>query len=188
MFIISQIHMEVPTAEVIGTVSSVAFGRPNEATKFRIHCPNMGKTFDAICSFYSPFRQGDTIYAFCAVDKQLVLHLLSPPFVQPPIDKDSMLQCFMRAIKCSYRDSLRLYSAISRSANGDENVISYLSDLAQKWCDTYNPDILAMFKTEPDEAKKLLSWWHRERNLRRLYLLGLTKKEINACRMKCYTI
>src|SRR5690606_7955180 len=32
-----------------------------------------------------------------------------------------------------------------------------------------------------DQAQKLLRWWHREQILRRLYLLGLTKKEIKEC-------
>jgi hypothetical protein len=37
-------------------------------------------------------------------------------------------------------------------------------------------------KVEPETMKKLLVWWYKERNLRRLWLFGLTNKEINSCR------
>jgi hypothetical protein len=175
------------TAEVAGIVTQVTFAqRRGDPTTFKIHCPNMKKTFDAICELFCPIRVGDTIYALCMIGPDMRLHVSRPPFVQPAIDRDSIVQCFMRALRQGYGPAIRIYSTISRIAGGDDAVIPFLTGIAQSWNDTHNADILFMFAgTEPDDVKKLLSWWHKERNLRRLYLFGLTKKEINACRMTC---
>ena len=175
------------TAEVAGVVTTINFGqRRGDPATFRIHCPNIGKNFDAVCDLFCPIRQGDTIYALCMVGPDGRLHVSKPPFVQPAMDRDSMVQCFMRALKQGYGPSMKIYSTIARISGGDESVIPFLTGIAQSWNDTHNADILFMFNgIDSDDVKKLLSWWHRERNLRRLYLFGLTKKEINACRMTC---
>ncbi|CAH6418422.1 RecD helicase /ATP-dependent exoDNAse [uncultured virus] len=175
------------TAEVAGVVTTVNFPqRRNDPTTFRIHCPNSGRTYDAVCDLFCPIRQGDTIYALCMIGPDGKLYVSKPPFVQPAIDRDSMIQCFMRSLRQGYGPAVKLYSMVSKIAGGDEAVIPFLTGIAQSWNDTHNADILFMFNgVEPDDVKKLLSWWHKERNLRRLYLFGLTKKEINACRMTC---
>ena len=174
-------------AEVAGVVTSVNFSqRRGDPTTFKIHCPNIGKTFDAVCDLFCPIRQGDTIYALCMIGPDGKLYVSKPPFVQPAIDRDSMIQCFMRAMRQGYGPTIKLYSLISKIAGGEDAVIPFLTGIAQSWNDTHNSEILFMFNgVEPEDIKKLLSWWHRERNLRRLYLFGLTKKEINACRMTC---
>lgn len=174
-------------AEVSGIITSIDFSKRNgDPTKFRILCPNIGKTFDAVCDLFCPIRQGDTIYAWCMIAQDGKLHVCKPPFVQPAIDKDSMVQCLMRSLKQGYGPSMKIYSVLSKISGGDEAVIPFLTGIAQSWNDTRNSDILFMFNgVEPDDVKKLLSWWHRERNLRRLYLFGLNKKEINACRLTC---
>lgn len=174
-------------AEVAGIVKTINFPKNRgDHTTFKIYCPNMRKTFDAVCNLFCPIRQGDTIYAACMIGQNNILHINKPPFVQPAIDKDSIIQCFMRALKQGFKPTIKLYNEISKIAGGDDMVIPFLTGIAQSWNDTYNSDILFMFDgTEPENVKKLLGWWHKERNLRRLYLFGLTKKEINACRMTC---
>lgn len=175
------------SAEVAGVITSVNFPKhKTDPTTFKVHCPNIGKTFDGVCDLFCPIRQGDTIYALCRIGPDMKLYVSKPPFVQPAIDRDSMIQCFMRAMKQGYGPTVRLYSLISRIAGGDDAVIPFLSGISQSWNDTHNADILLMFPgIEPEDIKKLISWWYRERNLRRLYLFGLTKKEVNACRMTC---
>lgn len=175
------------TAEVTGVVTVVNIPKQKgEPTTFKINCPNMNKTFDAVCDFYCPIRVGDTIYALCAIDANMKLHVTKSPFVQPCIDRNSIVQCFMRCLRLGFMPCTKLYNTISQIAGGDEQVISFLSAIAQLWSDTHNSEILFMFEnTEPEDIKKLMGWWYRERNLRRLYLLGLTKKEINASRLTC---
>jgi exodeoxyribonuclease V alpha subunit len=180
----------LPVAEVTGEITRVDFPKSRgDPTTFRIHCKGMGKTFDGVCSFFCPIRTGDTMYAICRIDSTQKLHVALPPFVQPAIDKDSIIQCFMKALKQGWGPACKIFGAASKLAGGDDLVIPYISDLSQKWTDTRLSDILYLFKSvDPDDIKKLLGWWHRERNLRRLYLLDLNKKEINACRLTCEDI
>lgn len=174
------------TAEVIGYVTSIKFGQRGDPINFRIHCPNSKKTYNAVCSLFCPIRENDTIYALCNIGLDGILYVMREPFVQPAIDRDSVIQCFMRSMRKGYGTIIKLYNDISKIAGGDDSVIPFLSGIAQSWNDTRNSDILFMFNgAEPDDVKKLLVWWHKERNLRRLYLFGLTKKEINSCRMTC---
>lgn len=173
-------------AEVAGIVTKIDYPTGgSKITNFNINCPNMGKTFQASCDFYCPIRVHDTIYALCIITPDNKLVLSKPPFVQPPIDKNSIITCFMRAMKKGFVPCAKMYSNISNCAGGDENVISFLTGISQSYNDTKSADILMMMGDDPDDAKQLLSWWYRERNLRRLYLFGLTKKEINACRSTC---
>jgi len=179
--------MDVQYAEVVGVVGTVKKSTSyNEPVNFKIKCPNMNKTFDAVCGLFCPVREGDTIYAYCMVSPDGKFHIAKPPFVQPPLGKESVVQCFFRCLKQGYKESVKLYDKISEKAEGDHNVIPYLSQIAQAWNDTHKVDLLYMFDTvDSDDVKKLLGWWHRERNVRRLWLLGLNKKEINACRLTC---
>lgn len=174
-------------AEVAGVITQVTFPqRRTDPTTFRVHCPGVGKTFEGVCDLFCPIRQGDTIYALCTIGPDMKLYVSKPPFVQPAMDRDSIIQCFMRAMRQGYGPTVKLYRTISQLAGGDDLVIPFLTGIAQSWYDTRNVDILFMFPgIESEDVKKLLSWWHRERNLRRLYLFGLTKKEINAARMTC---
>jgi hypothetical protein len=177
-------------AEVTGIITKVNFAQGRgEPTTFKIHCPNIGKTYDAVCSLFCPIRQGDTIYALCSIGVDGRLHITRQPFVQPPIDRENTIQCFMRALKIGFGPAAKIYQTIARNAGSNDSVITYLSEIAQAWEDSRNNEILHMLNgIEPEEVQKLLGWWHRERNMRRLYLFGLNKKEINACRMTCEEI
>jgi len=157
-----------------------------DPTELVIHFPNMNKSFNAICKIFCPLREKDTIYTLCYLDQNQVLHITKQPFAQAPIDKDYVIQCFIRATKAPFMSCKRLYDNISNVSGGNDQVITYLSQMAQTWNDEHNSDLLYLFdKVEPDVIKKLLGWWYRERNLRRLWLFGLTNKEINACRLTC---
>lgn len=160
-----------------------------DPTEFIIYFPNMDKSFNAICKLFCSLREKDTIYTICYLDKNQTLHITKQPFAQAPIDKDYVIQCFIRATKSPFMSCKRLYENISSNAGGNDQVISYLSQISQSWNDEHNSDILYMFdKVEPEVVKKLLVWWYKERNLRRLWLFGLTNKEINACRLTCEKI
>lgn len=170
--------------EITGIVLDVrrkpAFGHP---TEFTINFPKSNRTFSAVGPDFFPIQKGDTIYGFARIISN-VLHLVSNPFVQPATDRDTIIQCLMRAIRISHNQADRVYKALDKASNGQ--VVTWLTDTSQQWMNTHNPDLLTLFEgLDIDKAKIMLYWWHRERNLRRLYLLGLTKQDINACRLTC---
>lgn len=174
-------------AQVTGVIKTInKKANFKDPTTLKIFCPGSNSTFVMTYNFFCPLREGDVIYGICCVGDNQILHLLQPPFVQPAIDKDYVIQSFIRAAKIPFLSARKLYDTMSKSSGGDENVIGYLSTLSQNWSDNHNSEMLNMFdKVEPEMMKKLLSWWHKERNLRRLYLFGLNNKEINACRLTC---
>ena len=160
-----------------------------DPTELVIHFPNMNKSFNAICKLFCPLREKDCIYTLGYIDNNQLLHITKQPFTQAPIDKDYVIQCFIRATKSPFMPCKRLYENMSSIAGGNDQVINYLSQISQSWNDEHNSDVLYMFdKIEPETVKKLLVWWYKERNLRRLWLFGLTNKEINSCRMTCENI
>ena len=168
------------TVELIGVITNVDY--KNKC--FSVHCVSINKTFKVTCDMFCPVQKDDTIHAICVVRHDGILAVVEAPFVQPSMSKNSIVQCFIMALKCSYANASKLYNTIDRM--GDTNVATTLSGLAQRWNDKHDPDILLMFgDASMDDVKKLLNWWHKQRNLRRLYLLGLNNKEINASRLTC---
>jgi hypothetical protein len=72
-------------------------------------------------------------------------------------------------------------------STGEDGVIAVLSELAGAYATTGSTipvtTIMSATKLREQQVKDLLRWWHNQRSLRRLYLLGLTKKEIRGARM-----
>ena len=183
-------NSSLKTAEIIGIVTNITYpSNKGSPTFFKLFFPNSKKTYNCQCDFFCPLRINDTIYGFCSIDDNEKLYLLRLPFVQPAIDKDTLIQCLMKVLKIGFKDVIKLYKFMSLVSEGEENICAFLSGISQNWNDTHNIDILNMFDTlEADTTKKLLKFWHKDRNLRRLYLLGLNKREIDSCKMSCDSI
>ena len=157
-----------------------------DPTTFKIYCPNIRKTLEAVCNFYCPIRLHDSIYALCEIKSDNKFYILRPPFVQPSIDKGSIIQSFVRILRIGIIQCGNIFDIMSNISGGDDQVIAFLTGLAQLWNDTNNINILSMFNgIDSVKIKKILNWWYKDRNLRRLYLLGLNDKEINECKMTC---
>lgn len=166
--------------ELIGVVTNNDYKNKT----FTVHCAGINKSFVVYCDIFCPVQKGDSLHALCITRLDGTFAVVKPPFVQPASSKTSIIQCFIMALKCTYTTANKLYTTIERMS--DNNVVNTLSELAQRWNDCHDPDILLMFgDATMDEVRKLLTWWYKQRNLRRLYLLGLNNKEINACRMTC---
>lgn len=171
--------------QVTGVIEDVKF-KKGEKTTYKIYCSGINKRFDLYDGgIFFPVRKGDTINGYCSL-KNNQLRLLVAPFVQPATDKSNVLLCMVKALKCSYKDCEKIYNKIKSVAGNEERVVFQLSSMAQTWNDNKNNEILFEVPgVEHEKMRKLLYWWYKERNLRRLYLLGLNKSEINASRMTC---
>lgn len=181
-------------AELFGVVRYVQPRRGyGEPTEFTVNTPQMGKNWHCICRFFCPVQEGDTIYAFCSQNPGGTLQIIRPPFVQIPTDKASIVRCFIRVLRGSgFGDirSDRLYNLFADRAGGQSEVVTYISNLSRQWLNSRDNDVLELYKeaANAEQMKKLLQWWHQQRDLRRLYLLGLTNKEINESHMTCEEI
>ena len=139
---------------------------------------------------------GDSLVAVCKkLSKEGTNHLkiTQPPFIQVALDQASVVECLVRSLKgtpypISKSTAVTLYKAIKNSCEKD--VMSELTHLASQWSDYRSKAALEQFTMilKEDQAKTLLVWWHRKRDLRQLWLLGLTNTEIKSCYMTAHEI
>jgi hypothetical protein len=75
------------------------------------------------------------------------------------------------------------YNAIDpESKYSGDGVIAFLTENAADYCNNRNEkmiDVIAGKSLDKSQVRKLLDEWHNKRSMRRLYLLGLTRSEIN---------
>lgn len=166
-------------AELFGRVTQVPRQQFNEQKRFVVLTPESNKKYNCLCPFFCPVQPDDTIYAVVKICDNNNLIITRPPFVQPSVTKENVIKSFVTMGKMGYNQAIKLYEETEKN-KGD--VLFYLSKLAEKWMSTKNPSLLVDFKLmTAKEAGFFLAKWHKQRNLRRLYLFGLTKKEIKAC-------
>ena len=172
--------------DIEGIVTKFDWGKGGQPTVLKIYSPNLKANFDVITFRRVNVREGDFFYATCKRDRATnKLHLDTDPFVELPVNKDAVVKCLMRSLQFQYVPSVRLYERLSQFAGADANVVPFLTGASQQYHDTRHSDVMFHLGLEPEQVGKLFDWWHRERSLRRLLLLGLTKTEINAARMTC---
>lgn len=175
-------------------VKIVKEGKSGQGPVFTIHCPNIGKDFLVDCSGYvCPLHESDAFHAICTFDHSrsatnVSLIVQRPPFVTPATDKQAVLRTFIRVLRGTGFGNIKacgLYDAFSSQHGGDENVITSISELAALWWSTQDDNLFTPYVKFVDkkQMRTLVIWWHKHRSLRRLYLLGLTNKEIEECKM-----
>lgn len=180
-------------AELFGRiVKIIQRGIKGKDAIFVVHAQTLKRDFTCVCSFFAPIDEGDAVYAICTIEENTrygqVLKFVRPPFIQVSMDKDSVLRCFIRVLRGTGFGNIKahhLYDLFSRQAGGDNKVVSFISELAGIWNDNKDDDVFLPYTevVTKDQMKKLITWWFKNRSLRRLYLFGLTNREIEACKM-----
>jgi hypothetical protein len=172
-------------AELIGRIDNVNYKKKGW---FNVYTEEAKKTYKVECSFFCPVAEGDAIYAIVSIEPDGHLKIVRPPFVQIATDKDSILQCFIRVLRGSgfgNTKAFMLFEKFSILSGGDKNVTAFISELARNYVETKDDELLEIYKNilSKELMKKLLIWWHKQRSLRRLYLFGLTNREIDGCKI-----
>lgn len=122
------------------------------------------------CNYFCPARKGDLI---CVRVKDSVAS--KQPFVMIPIDSSNVIENIQRALHCGEKKAKGVYNALS---NIEKNAVSVLDNLAKVFEMRQSVEKITIASLSEDEIKTLLRWWWNSRLLRKLYLLGLTKREI----------
>ncbi len=169
------------TVELFGIITQVPKLRFNEQKRFVVLTPESGNKYNCICPFFCPVQPDDSIYAVVKMCDDNTLLVTRPPFVQPSVSKENVVKCFITMGKMGYNQGLKFYDKIEKD-HGEPPL--YISQLAERWMSTKNAKFLAEFSMmTAKEAGHFLAKWHKQRNMRRLYLLGLTKTEIKKCEL-----
>lgn len=192
----SDISMETDrTYEIIGRIVRVLpKEQDSKNTFFIVHTMKLKQDFTILCTYFAPVSEGDSVYAICVYDPTItgnygyVLRIIRPPFIQPASDKDTIMRIFITVLRRTGFGPAKchdLYDLLGRQAGSEDRIVSFLSELAALWIEYKDSDMLLAYKevVKVEQMKKLLLFWHKNRSLRRLYLLGLTNREIDSCKM-----
>lgn len=188
---------------ITGVITSVS---KSEDRDFRVLAPKSGKRI-YITGYQGDrhhLRVNDTFVGVCKVkkDEPMTVKLVEPPLLKPTsANEDNLQNLFIHAFRrqnFGKREAEALYDHLSVRAQ-DENITipDLLSTMAHKWYESRDPEFLGYLaqkfkefrlkpvrsKTgEPEEqihARRLLMWWRETHDIRRLYLLGLSKELID---------
>lgn len=172
---------------VTGTVSNLKITKGKDTT-WTIKLID-GRKFTILCDFYCPVRNNDIMVGICVRETEKSFRLKYYPDIEFSAEQDTIIQCFMKVSKEKYPVCKTLYDEIEAAAHNEQySFNAYLDDLAEKWSIVSDRSLFNYFSIDANILSTILVWWHKECNLRKVSLLGLTKDEINACHMKCSDI
>src|SRR5579885_2825458 len=185
------------TADLFGYITEVvstAKGKPRkERYDFKVFTTESKKTYLCQCRHFCPVQPGDRIYAKCQILSPTEVIIMEPPFVQIGTDKPSIVQSLARGVfGLGNQKAGLLHDKLHEEALKDprfkqhpEKVSAYLENLALLWRGNQDTALLGAFANilKPDLMAKLLDFWYRKFTLRRLYLMGLTNRDIYGCKM-----
>ncbi len=165
--------------EIIGIVLEVKYVGKDSEIKVKWVEKNINVML--VCKLYCPVKKNDTIYANCIsmINDPNKYYINKPPMVLVAKDKSTIVNHISQSFKIKYPEAIQFYNEISVVAV-DMPVYDYITECAQKYADYKTPSTLDMFGPNPHQydTKVLLEHFHKEFNLRQLYLLGLNNKQI----------
>ena len=171
--------------EIIGIVIDKKYDKKD--IELRVKWVEKNININIICQFYCPAKKNDTIYAECAMltreveGKQVTNYVVTKlPMLLIAKDKNTIISNISTALNLKYPEAVQLYNDIVVIATSENQVYDYMTSLAQDYADYKTPSILTLFGPNPHDydMKLLLEHFHKDFNLRQLYLLGLNNKEI----------
>lgn len=202
MFGRSTVKRVLIDAEVV----NVTKVRGEAGTTFRILTRASRKYYNCLASFHIPIREGDHISGSGVMEKHEVrngyedfVRLTEMPMVQADNSKDGLLRTFLINIKgCSSMKARELYEWLERKV-AEANVVpvaeaeatpdhpttvaTWLDAKAEKLCRDGTPELTLQTAFPTLDTPKFLKWWHYYSSVRRMYLLGLTPKEVKRIHM-----
>ena len=179
--------------EIEGTVRSSKKG------EITILSATSGKDYTLSCESFCPARTGDKIMGYCT-STPIGWKFIHAPVVQVPVGREAVKTAFImgtsREKRINSRVAEKLYNyfheqtvqyivntqdrndPVYRNREMIENaVVEYISLVSNKYIECR--DTVSLPELTPEQTGCLMRWWFKSHNLRRLYFLGLTKKEIN---------
>jgi exodeoxyribonuclease V alpha subunit len=181
-------------AEVCGKVTYI---NTKNRKLFKIHAEKMNRTFRCFLSYDNPFcpiREGDAIFGLAEYTQDPrygdTLNILQPPFVVLGEDKNTIIKNFTTALRGSGFGTMKahkLLESIILKTGSITNAINNLDRMSSyyNYKKESDPALIQSYSDIIKEKQmlRLLQWWYKNRNLRRLWLLGINNTEIRKSRM-----
>lgn len=177
-------------SEALGVVSSIVDSwRPGDArdkpVSFNLFFADAKETHTFRCRYMFPVQAGDLVYAKYAVAEDGVKEVVAPPFAEVGSDPETLRKVLSNSVYGANKNVRQLWTALSLTA-GVDRVDEWLCDVAEKYSSERDPDYLSLCPgIDPPIMRLILQYWHKKRNLRRLYLIGLTTLEVEQSGLTC---
>lgn len=135
---------------------------------------------ECTCGFFCPVHEGDIVIGTATLNNS-VWDFDKPPFVTIPKTRESILKYFKKAL--GYRittNSIEFYSLLEKVHADQSNIFNYICILSSEYCTNGNTKVFDQYcaTIAKEDLRKILVKWNKDVNLRRLYLLGFTNREI----------
>ena len=181
-------------AHIIGQVTRIVPGKFNETKDFYIYSQRTQKEYHCQADFFLPIEVNDIIDGPVYVEggpKRMLVYFLKQhkPFVEMSFNRDAIIQVIIKILRgkgVGEKRASQLYDFLDRITNHQNRVASYLSEIALLYEQTSSKDYIDIFAggvLNEKQAQILLTQWFKKRDLRRLYLLGLSNSDIRNIQM-----
>jgi exodeoxyribonuclease V alpha subunit len=181
-------------AEICGKVTYV---NPKNNKLFQIHAEKMDKKFRCFLSYKNPFcpvREGDALFGVAEYVEDArygpTLNIIQPPFVMLGQDRETILSNFTSALRGSGFGPMKaqqLLDELILKTGSLNNAINTMDRLSSHFIYNKNEDLTLLqpysMIMKDTQMLKLFEWWYKNRNLRRLWLLGINNTEIKKANM-----
>jgi len=199
-------------AEVISINKRSRHEGHQQGASFRILTLKSRKYYDCFASFNLPLREGDRIVGNGVLERsgeKDIVRLAEVPTVTFDESKDGVIRTLLMNVKGMNSSKAKdLYewvekrivaagsepaAASAEPADTPTTVIAWLDATADQLCREHiaNIEVELQLAFPQLEIPKFLKWWHYNSSVRRLYLLGLSPKEVKRFYMaydKAYAI
>lgn len=176
---------------ISGKVDNVTRTPDKKGNKIIVYTPNSKLYITTYCYHFCPVQKGDAIVGAIKHKGNGVYEFVSSPMVEIATDKNSIILVISKALKCSESKSLQLYNKVASLCPDEDTstIINYFNDLSVKYTkgeldiEYPNDNTISPKYVNQGQFLSLLSFWHQQRVVRQLYLLGLNNGEI---KLACY--
>ena len=178
---------EIEAQEIMGIVEKVIVNRTPGKFKLLVEDEEGQKPTPYLCTcpFFLPVREGDVVFGM--IDPNTYT-FVSPPFVKISVSENNVIH-FMASlyIKGVYPDKWKeIYRKIWEKYQNKNKIVQMIDLWAFNYTKTKDleqiPSNIYVMLNETQWGT-LLSRWYSSWSMRSLYLMGLSKKEINACKI-----
>ncbi len=135
---------------------------------------------------FCPVRKMDSIYAIVAPTITNKKFIIKQYMALINKTKENIIANVMIALAITYNQAKQFYDELEN--HHVQDIFSHLLILAEDWYNRHNTSIFSMFGLNNlhYDLAKLLIYWYKEFNLRQLYILNLTNKEIKSYHRSTY--
>lgn len=181
----------------------VTWNNQRYRTQLKIETLQSKQRYLCLLDFFLPVEKNEYFEAFGTrvSDKYIIISPRPQPYVMISTCRRDIENCFVRALRgkrVGIFKAAQIYDHFEKLIKADSSydpsmsttslsskvsgLITHLAELYHDQADARSLDYFSAH-LNLEQSQHLINWWYRNRELRRLYLLGLYNKEINACRL-----